>query len=77
MIQRRENPCLAREPRNAFCIACKRFRQQFDSYVVTEFRVGGAIDFTKAAQTQMARDFKMRQSGPDHVCQKLRHIVSE
>ncbi|HYM23527.1 MAG TPA: hypothetical protein VEU08_09970 [Vicinamibacterales bacterium] len=57
MIQRREEPGLPLEPREAFAITCDGTGQDFDRDVTIELRVAGAVDLTHAARTERRQDF--------------------
>jgi hypothetical protein len=52
MIERREQPCLALEPREAIGIGREARRQHLDRHIASELRIAGAVDFAHPAAAE-------------------------
>jgi len=63
MIQRRQHPGLAREPRHAVGVWREGLRQDFDGHVAAELSVGRAPDFAHATLAQLGGDVVVRNGG--------------
>ena len=65
MIQRRKDPRLALEAREAIEVRDERCRQYFDGDVALQIRVVGAIHLAHAADANQRDDVVHAETGPD------------
>src|SRR5207244_4489266 len=62
MIQRCQQPRFTLEARDPIRIARECFGQDLDRYTSAQLRIGGLVDVTHAAGSNMTLDFVMRDS---------------
>src|SRR5262249_25123189 len=66
VIQRCQHPRFTLESRNAFRVVAEGFRKELDGNTAAEFHVGGLIDVSHSARTQVTCDLVVCEPSADH-----------
>ena len=75
MIQRSQDMRFPLEARHALGVAGEHFRQNLERHVPIELGVGGAIDHSHAARTELCGDAIMRNGFTDHNDMAIRRYA--